>query len=183
MKKFFSICLLLLAFFTGNAQYEKAELQASGLTCSMCSNAIYKALKTLPFVETVNTDLNKNLFTMVFKKNSNPDFDLIKSKVDGAGFSVAKFWVWINTPEMQVTAEEHLSLYGINLHFMNIKSQSVNGEFRLQIIDKGYLPDKDFRKFSAYTSMPCYKSGYAGSCCKSAHGQLASGTRMYHVTI
>jgi copper chaperone CopZ len=49
------------------AQISKAEI-ATGLTCSMCSNAINKQLKTLPEVVTVETDLNTNTFTVTLKE-------------------------------------------------------------------------------------------------------------------
>src|SRR6478735_315736 len=90
-----SLGIVIVTCFTSNvqAQFNKAELQASGLTCSLCSNAINKALKTLPFVESVQTDLNKNLFTITFKNGQRPDIDAISKKVEDAGFSVAKFWL------------------------------------------------------------------------------------------
>jgi copper chaperone CopZ len=51
------------------AQISKAEIIATGLTCSMCSNAINKQLKTLPEVVTVETDLNTNTFTVTREGN------------------------------------------------------------------------------------------------------------------
>jgi copper chaperone CopZ len=52
------------------AQISKAEIIATGLTCSMCSNAINKQLKTLPEVVTVETDLNTNTFTVTLKEGN-----------------------------------------------------------------------------------------------------------------
>ena len=52
MKKVF----LFVVFFwaTGaSAQVQKVNLQASGLTCAMCSKAIYKAVSAISFVDTV----------------------------------------------------------------------------------------------------------------------------------
>jgi copper chaperone CopZ len=93
MKNIFLLMMIIFPALIANAQVEKAEFQASGLTCSMCSNAINKALKTVPFIESINTDLNKNLFEITFKKNAVVDFDIIKKKVEDAGFSIAKFWI------------------------------------------------------------------------------------------
>jgi copper chaperone CopZ len=183
MKYIFSMVLILALGFSSRAQYEKVSFQASGLTCSMCSKAIFKAVKTLPFAESVQTDLNNNEFTILFRKDSNPDFDLIKTKVEQAGFSIAKFWIWLRIPNLQLKSEEHLALYGKNFHLMNIKPQSVQGDLRLQIIDKGYVPDKEFKKYGTLTTMPCYQSGRMDSCCKSATGELAGSNRIYHVTI
>jgi copper chaperone CopZ len=74
-----SLGIVIVTCFTSNvqAQFNKAELQASGLTCSLCSNAINKSLKTLPFVESVQTYLNKNIFNKSFKKDKKHDIDTI----------------------------------------------------------------------------------------------------------
>ena len=50
----------------------------------MCSNAIYKSLKTLDFVGDVATDLSKNVFSITLKDGAQPDFDAIKFKVKAA---------------------------------------------------------------------------------------------------
>ena len=50
------------------AQIIKAELTATGLTCSMCSKATYKQLTSIPEVEKVESDLNKTAFILYFKK-------------------------------------------------------------------------------------------------------------------
>ncbi|HEX4374541.1 MAG TPA: heavy-metal-associated domain-containing protein [Puia sp.] len=183
MKKLILILPIILFALFANAQLQKAEFQASGLTCSMCSNAINKALKTVPFIESVNTDLNKNIFEITFKKNSAIDIDAIKRKVEGAGFSIAKFWITINWNDQKINNDEHVSIEGVNFHFMNVKPQTLNGVQRLQVIDKNYVSAKEFKKCSAYTTMPCYQTGLMSNCCKSKNGSLASSGRIYHVTI
>jgi copper chaperone CopZ len=178
--------IILLFFFLPflvNAQFEKAEFQASGLTCSMCSNAINKALKTVPFIESINVDLNNNLFQINFVKGIPVNIDLIKKKVEDAGFSIAKFWVVVDLHNVKLKNELHSNINGANFHFMNVKDQVLNGRQRLQIIDKNYLPNKEFKKFSAYTSMPCYQTGAMSNCCKSHNESMASSERIYHVTI
>jgi hypothetical protein len=44
MKKVFFIAVMLLSLGS-YAQFKSASLQASGLTCSMCSKAVFKALE------------------------------------------------------------------------------------------------------------------------------------------
>jgi copper chaperone CopZ len=63
-------CLVLITSMKSFAQISKAEIIATGLTCSMCSNAINKQLKTLPEVVTVETDLNTNTFTVTLKEGN-----------------------------------------------------------------------------------------------------------------
>jgi len=186
--KTLKIFLIIIFFFSiskiTNAQIQKVEFQASGLTCSMCSNAINKALKTVPFIETVNTDLNKNIFEIIFKKDVPVDLDAIKKKVEDAGFSIAKFWIIENLHDQKISNDEHIAIDGLNFHFMNVKSQTLNGSQRFQLIDKNYISAKEFKKCSAYTSMPCYQTGAMANCCKSKDGTVATtSNRIYHVTI
>ena len=54
--------IFLLSVSNTFAQLTKVEIVATGLTCSMCSNAINKQLKTLTDVEKVDIDLNTNTF-------------------------------------------------------------------------------------------------------------------------
>jgi copper chaperone CopZ len=183
MKKIFFLLLVIAPAFMAHAQFEKAELQASGLTCSMCSNAIQKALKTLPFIEDIHTDLNKNIFTIVFKKKTTVDFDQVKKKVEGAGFSVANFWITTDIHHLEINNDAHISLGGMNFHFMHVKPGTLDGKYRLQLIDKNFVLSKDYKKFSNYTTMPCYQTGIMQSCCKSKDGDLTTNDRIYHVTM
>lgn len=69
-----------------NAQISKAEIRATGLTCSMCSNAINKQLKSLPEVVNVETDLNTNTFTVTLVEGNTLSPKIFKEKVEKAGF-------------------------------------------------------------------------------------------------
>ena len=61
------MALVVLTGFSVHAQFTRAELQATGLTCAMCSNAIYKALMEVPFVESVTPDIKNSGFGIKFK--------------------------------------------------------------------------------------------------------------------
>lgn len=178
------IVLFLFAMpFLTSAQFEKAEFQASGLTCSMCSNAIHKALKTIPFIESIQTDLNDNLFQINFVKGVPVNIDLIKKKVEDAGFSIAKFWVMVDFHNLACKNELHVNINGANFHFMNVKEKVLNGSQKLQIIDKNYVPSKEFKKYAAFTAMPCYQTGMMSNCCKAHNENNSSSERIYHVTM
>ena len=103
MKTIFLFVALAFSMAT-SAQVTKVSLQASGLTCSMCSNAINKALKTLDFVDEVDADIKTYTFEISFKENSNVDFDKIKTKVENAGFTVSGFCCYY--PFRQCTGKE-----------------------------------------------------------------------------
>src|SRR5690349_2814261 len=104
MKKFFFFICLLVGF-SASAQFKSATLQASGLTCAMCSNAINKSLKTLSFIEKVETDLNKSSFVITFKDGADINFDQLRKKVEDAGFSVAKLQIVTNFNNVTVQNE------------------------------------------------------------------------------
>lgn len=55
-------CLFLL--IATNAQLKNATCSASGLTCSMCSNAINKALLSLDFVDKVTANIKNHNCTV-----------------------------------------------------------------------------------------------------------------------
>ena len=63
MKNILITFIVLFFARESNAQIVKADIIATGLTCSMCSKSIYKQLTSLPEVESVDTDLNTNTFT------------------------------------------------------------------------------------------------------------------------
>ena len=87
--------MLLLFSGLANAQVKTVTIQASGLTCSMCSNSIFKALKTLDFVEKVDPNIKTSSFDISFKPGADIDFDKLKAKVEGAGFFVANLTLLI----------------------------------------------------------------------------------------
>jgi len=173
--------MVVIAAMSATAQFTKATIQASGLTCAMCSRAIDNALKELPFIETVKPDIKNSAFTIVFKKDQEADIDALKKAVEDAGFFVAKFTITGIFNNTGIKNDEHIAISGKEYHFLNVKDQTLNGEKDLIIVDKNFLTANAFKKYSAATSMQCIKTGKAGSCCEKAG--LAAGTRIYHVTI
>ncbi len=181
MKHFVLALVLLASVQVASAQYTKARLQASGLTCAMCSNAINKALQTLPFVESIETDLNLSAFEVVFKGGQQVDFDQIRRKVEGAGFSVAQLEVWAQFDGMRVQNDRHLVWGNQALHFLNVKDQVLQGEQKFTLLDKNFVPAKDLKKYSSYTRKACYKTGVAENCC--TDDGISPKARIFHVTI
>jgi len=96
MKKIVILTVLFFVAVIGNAQISKAELTATGLTCSMCSKATYKQLMSIAEVEKVEPDLNNTAFIIYFKNGSAANISDIKAKVEDAGFSVGELVVTFN---------------------------------------------------------------------------------------
>lgn len=180
MKTLFISIFVLLIGSASQAQFSKATLQASGLTCSMCSNAINKSLATLPFVQKVFTDLNKNEFSIQFKPNTPVDFDQIRKKVEDAGFSVARLTVNVDVPSIAVKKDTHSNIGGLNIHFLNGENKTIDGQQTLRIVDKGFLPAKEYKKFAGMTQMKCVETGVMEACCTA---DKKAAARIYHVVI
>lgn len=130
------------------AQVTKVSLQASGLTCSMCSNSINKALKTLDFVDKVDADLKTYTFQISFKANSNVDFDKIKMKVEKAGFSVSGFVATIHFDNVQLKNSGPVTIGDKAFVFVNVKDQSLNGVKQVKVLDKGFVSPKEYKSYS-----------------------------------
>jgi copper chaperone CopZ len=182
MKKIIIITLVaLLAGIQLQAQFTRASLQASGLTCSMCNNAIYKALKALPFVAAVESNIKNASFEIVFKENTVAEIDALKDAVEDAGFSVAAFTLSGNFEQVAIGNDKHVVIGDRHFHFLKVSDRVLNGEQTITVVDKGFLTAKNFRKYSAATTMACMQTGKAGPCCEK--DGVSANTRVYHVTI
>lgn len=131
-----------------SAQVTKVSLRASGLTCSMCSNAINKALKTLDFIERIDADVKTYTFEISFKANSNVDFDMIKKKVEDAGFAVSSFIAAIQFNNVQVSKDQPVVMGDKTFMFSNSQDQLLDGIKEIRVIDKGFVSSKEFKRNS-----------------------------------
>ena len=83
--------LLLFIPLFGVAQ-DKVKFIASGLTCSMCSRAVYKSLQSDKDVVKIETNLETQEWNIEYKQGTYT-YDKLKKKVEGAGFGVEKVWL------------------------------------------------------------------------------------------
>ena len=160
MKKILISSIMLFASFIANAQITKAELTATGLTCSMCSKATYKQLTSIPEVEKVETDLNKTTFILHFKNGSTINPGVLKKKVEAAGFSVGELVIVLNINNQK--AENNISFMQDNITytFMDTKPGVLTGEVKVKILDKGFVVEKEYKKL---LKMAKQYPGYAKS--------------------
>ena len=182
MKKIIlAICVLAFAGQVQSQHYSKATLQATGLTCALCSNAINKALLELPFVDTVRSEIKTSSFKISFKEGQEVSIDGIRQAVEDAGFSVGKLEITGSFENLVVEKDQHLRIGSNVYHFLNTPSGKLNGEQTLTLADKGFVTPKEFKKLRAASKMACVESGRAESCCTSQG--VESGARVFHVTI
>ncbi len=157
--KFIAIaCLFLITSIKSYSQISKAEIMATGLTCSMCSNAINKQLKATVGVDSVSTDLNTNTFTVYFKKESKIIPRVLKEGVEKAGFFIGSLVITVPTENLKVEGDKTISLNGSTFVLLSEELKNSNGETKLKVYDKGYVTQKEHKKllktFSKTASYP-----------------------------
>lgn len=148
MKKILLFSVIFFAAIIANGQIIRAELTATGLTCSMCSKATYKQLTSIPEVENVEPDLNNTAFILFFKNGSSVNISNIKEKVEEAGFAVGELVLVLNFKNQQAENNKTFTLNNIVYTFMDTKSGNLTGEVKVKILDKGYVVEKEYKKLS-----------------------------------
>jgi len=164
-----------------NAQFTKASLQASGLTCSMCSKAVKVALEEVPFVDKVQVDIKNQQYNLSFKQDAAVDFDALSSAVENAGFSVASLKVTAEVENIKLKKDDHVQIGKHYFHFLNGSGQTLTGSTTFNVVDKGFVPAKEFKKWSSSSKMACVQTGKASTCCTKEN--IAEQARIYHVAI
>jgi copper chaperone CopZ len=146
---FYFILLLQLANNSASAQFSKAELQVAGLTCSLCSKSTETQLKKLDFIDSIQMDIAHARFILYFKKDKYVDFYQVKKKVEDAGFSVAMLKATYRFDNLSIEANGHFNYQNAVFYSANKSPQILNGEVVLQIVDKGFLGNKEYKKQAA----------------------------------
>ena len=156
-------------------QITTVEMQVTGLTCSMCSQATEKSLRTLNYVSDVTPDLNKNLFIIKFKKDKDVNFDQLNKKVKDAGFSIGKLEATVNFNQTKID-DNGQAVVGTNIYrFANAKDKVLNGPVKVNVIDKGFVSNSVFKQKAATVKFDSYATGTG----------VVNGkkTRIYHLSI
>ncbi len=179
MKKLIIIALLLMSA-SSYAQIKSAALTASGLTCSMCSKSIYKALIKVPSIKNVTPDVEHSIFNIEFRDDANVSPDEVKKAVENAGFYVASMVVTATFDNTEVYNDAHVNMGGNTFHFLNVPKQTLQGAQAFRIVDKAFLPAGERKKYSKYTKMKCFETGTMEACCPK---DKVTAKRVYHVTI
>ncbi|RYE21734.1 MAG: copper chaperone [Sphingobacteriales bacterium] len=159
--KYIVLCLLtMMSSIVGQAQIIKAELTATGLTCSMCSRATYKQLTSIPEVENVDTDLNNTAFIIHFKKGSKVNIADLREKVEAAGFSIGELLLTMRLGNQQSANNSSFLQDNIKYTFMDSKNTVLTGDVQLKVLDKGFVVDKEYKKLLKMAKQfPGYAAG------------------------
>jgi copper chaperone CopZ len=169
MKKIFILIFLSVGLLT-NAQVKKVNLRASGLTCAMCSKAVFKSLSDVPFVEKIQVDIQQSTYEVFFKEGAAISFDALSKAVIDAGFSVDQLKVTSNFNALKLQKDAKVELDNQTLQFINANDQTLNGEKTFTLIDKSFVSAQQFKKYKL-TAGKTYETGFAG------------GKRVYHAIL
>ena len=180
MKQILFIVAFAIISATSYSQVKQIQLQAAGLTCSICSKAVFKALSAVAFVKDVKADIKTSSYVIHLKDENVFDFDALKKAVENAGFSVAKLSANINFSNAKVENDTHLKYAGKTFHFLNVKPQTLNGDYTIALLDKNFVAAKEFKANNKFTTMKCYQTGVMESCCSKSN---KVGERIYHITL
>ena len=173
---------ILMAFgIIANAQIKKASLQASGLTCSMCSKAVKEALEEISFVDKVMVDIKNQQYNLTFKQEADVDPDALTKAVQDAGFSVASFKLTANIDAVKLAKDHHINIGNKFFHFLNGTGEELSGDVSFNIVDKGFVSDKEFKKHVSLSKMQCVQTGRMAKCCSAA--EVPDQSRVFHVII
>ncbi len=180
----YKIFITLAAVFSvsfAQAQFSSARLTAAGLTCSMCTRAIYNSLEKLPAVKKVDTDIRQSAFLIDFKESAMVDPDDLRTAVENAGFSVASLFLTAELDNTVIGEDAHVNINGKTFHFLKAKPGRLSGKQELKMADRNFVPAKEFRKLSAASDHACVETGRTEQCCVKT-GASSNG-RVYHVTL
>ena len=140
------VSMVLIVSMKSYSQISKAEIIATGLTCSMCSNAINKQLKSTVGVDSVSTDLNTNTFVVYLKKENKIMPRTLKEGVEKAGFFIGSLVITVPTESFKTVEDKTMSFNGATFVLLNDDLKNSKGETKLKIYDKGYVTQKEHKK-------------------------------------
>jgi len=179
----FSVLLLQISGLKAQTQTPaltvvKAELQVNGLTCSMCNLSVYKALENVSFIDSIKTQLNSSVYTLILKSGAYLDPAVLRKQVEGAGFSVGKLRLFFQPIDVQLVKNDHLS-YG-DFYFHVLSSPPTMENWTVEIKDKKFVSNKEYnalqKSLGHYT---CYKTGMTDDCCVG----MESSKVIYHLSL
>jgi copper chaperone CopZ len=142
MKNILIIPMILFAI-SASAQIQSVTLQAGGLTCSMCSRAIYKSLQKVPGVIHVDEDIEHSSYHVKFSDPSKVSPEALKTAVKDAGFSIVRLELLVSFDQAAVMNDSTIRMGNLDLQFVKPAQKPSSGNHQLLIIDKDYLLDKD----------------------------------------
>ncbi|MFM8806002.1 MAG: heavy-metal-associated domain-containing protein [Sphingomonadales bacterium] len=141
------LLLLMWGQQHGFAQFSEAKLQATGLTCALCSKAIHQALEKLPFVQKVSAQIKESSFNIVAKPGASIAPDQIRDAVEEAGFFIGALYLTRAATSEAVEVNKPIK---DGERYYAVLEAAQRGEAKTyQILNEHFLTEKAYAKISA----------------------------------
>lgn len=139
---------MALLFYTlsAAAQFSTARLQATGLTCALCSKSIHQALSQLPFIDSVQPELKTSSFDLFFKNGQSVLVQSIRKAVEDAGFFIGSLHLQWNTP-IPASSQSEGKFQDRGALFQ--WDGQLTAGMTVQVINRGFVTEKDFKRLAA----------------------------------
>jgi copper chaperone CopZ len=144
LKKITMLLLLVWGQQHGFAQFSQAKLQATGLTCALCSKAIHQALEKLPFVQKVSAQIKESAFEIALLPDSLVDPGQIRGAVEEAGFFVGALYLTLDAGAPLPTINKPYKEGGS--YFCLLESTAKGGGRTYQVLNEPFLTEKAYAK-------------------------------------
>ena len=138
--KYLFIFIFFLLNTKAKAQIQSIDVAASGLTCSMCSKAIFKALSQLDFVSEVKVDLEKSIYSLSFKSPERVKIEEIKDAVYDAGFAIETMQMTANFPKSKAINNEVVLLLGYQFKWELTSEKNIKNPQKVNFLNKDFMP-------------------------------------------
>ena len=168
---------MVFHFYCTNPQSKFAS-QRSYL-CPLCKINLYQL--DFPGMYSVDTDLETSSFLIVFKPGIKLDIDVIRRKVEDAGFSVSKLLLRVDQEGLAIRTDQKIRIGDNVFHFIGVKSQQSPSSFEMRVIDQKFLSAKEFKKLTSGSKISCYQFSKSLPCSMPEGSGGAVG--IFHVTL
>jgi len=151
-----TITIILISLFISKAQFISAVVGIDGLTCSACSFSTEKSIRKLIFVDSVYMELEKNIATVYFKKNSSVSIHSLAQKVIDAGFAVRSIHAIYDFQDLKITPDQCWDYENNIYHFIKIeKEQTLSGPTTIKFIGEKYMQKAEYKKWKLLCTNTC----------------------------
>ena len=149
MRTILLVFFLFVEIISTSGQIKHASIQAAGLTCAMCSNAIYQSLSSLSFIEEVTPDVEHSSFEIRFKSDQEIHPVAMRDAVEEAGFSVAQFSMTIGFNHLQLSSDHIFKISNLTFYVMKGEGIILDQDVEFVFLDQGFMIDKRMKELES----------------------------------
>ena len=119
------------------------DVGINGLTCSLCTRSVDRSINRLEFVDSVTMSLENTEGRIYVKNVEAINLKRITKAITDAGFSVRFVRLQFDFRDTRIDKEGFFSFKGQRYRWLQLKSNSLQNDVALTLIDEGFLPKKE----------------------------------------